>query len=661
MKQINFKKSLLAITMMGSALMANAQNSHPLHFAAQNGFPSSNWYADYIGVRFSVTSPASIAGDKVYKAAWDGTGNEWGGQVTAPLINENVVMAAPDSSANAALQNGSGGYPSMAGNIALIYRGLNDFSVKAYKAQQAGAVACVIVNNIPGAPVGMGAGTSAGNVTIPVFMISQADGDAIRLQLEASQAVTMSITTWGQGLTDDLGFVPGGLCLSSAYAIPSYDLVSTNGNPVPIKNLNGAYIANYGSDPATNVKLKTTVQFTPTGSENATTVLSDSSSLASFPVSDSIWVMQTTNEYDLHPSGNGRYDFIYNLSSDFTDQYTPDNTASYSMYTTDNIYSKGSYDFQRNVPNISVWSGLSQASQQQTPEYTWGPLYYVATGGHAFDSLQFSIAADGGGVITAHPSLGLYIFKWVDGGIAADSAIEGGELTLVGQAQKNFDGLTDSSDEIFTVPVTDSNGNTQNVQITADANSWYYIVADVPSDLYLGVDGVINYYPRSYMRAHNGAGFYEMYSPINFDAATNLGQSGSDANNLVGPFAFTGGTTDPDSVVYSTQVGLVPAIPFKTRLATSAVKTVSKPWADVNIYPNPAVDNFNVSLGLDHTAKNVTYTVIDALANFVTRTSHTNVQNDNVSFSTQNMAAGTYYVTIQADGKMMTRKVTVIK
>ncbi|HVX00655.1 MAG TPA: PA domain-containing protein, partial [Candidatus Babeliaceae bacterium] len=299
MKQINLKKNFLAITMMGSALMVNAQSTQPLHFGA-GAFPTANWYSDYVGTILSVNSPASIAGDKLYKVSNDGSGdaNQWGG-IPIPLSNIEVVMAAPDSSANNPLQNGTGTYPSMAGKIALIYRGGNEFSQKAAAAEGADAVACIIVNNIPGGPVAMGAGDYAGQVDIPVFMISEADGDAIRQQIEAGQTVTMSISEWGQnqGYANDLGFVPNGLSISPAYAMPAYDLASTNGDPMALKNMNGAFIANFGSADATNVKLKTTVQFTATGSENATTIMTDSSTAASFPQQDSILALQTNNEY----------------------------------------------------------------------------------------------------------------------------------------------------------------------------------------------------------------------------------------------------------------------------------------------------------------------------------------------------------------------------
>ncbi len=79
--------------------------------------------------------------------------------------------------------------PALAGKIALVDRGVCTFVVKARNAQNAGAAAVLIVNNVaPGAP-GM-AGDDA-SITIPVLSISLADGNAIKAQL--AQGVAMRL------------------------------------------------------------------------------------------------------------------------------------------------------------------------------------------------------------------------------------------------------------------------------------------------------------------------------------------------------------------------------------------------------------------------------------------------------------------------------------
>ncbi len=76
---------------------------------------------------------------------------------------------------------------SMNGKIAVIWRGpLSgpcDFGCKALNAQNAGAIAVVLINEYPGqGPVGMGASTTCTGITIPIFMIGNLDGIAISAQ-----------------------------------------------------------------------------------------------------------------------------------------------------------------------------------------------------------------------------------------------------------------------------------------------------------------------------------------------------------------------------------------------------------------------------------------------------------------------------------------------
>ncbi len=84
-------------------------------------------------------------------------------------------------------------FPTIAvnGRIVLINRGGCPFTTKMRSAQKAGAMGVIIVNNVPGAPIGLG-GTD-NQITIPGVMISKNDGDAIATEL--SNHVTMTITT----------------------------------------------------------------------------------------------------------------------------------------------------------------------------------------------------------------------------------------------------------------------------------------------------------------------------------------------------------------------------------------------------------------------------------------------------------------------------------
>jgi hypothetical protein len=74
------------------------------------------------------------------------------------------------------------GFPT--GAIALADRGGCDFTVKVKNAQNAGAVAVIVANNVAGPPITMG-GTDP-TIAIPSAMVSLADGTAIKASLPAS-------------------------------------------------------------------------------------------------------------------------------------------------------------------------------------------------------------------------------------------------------------------------------------------------------------------------------------------------------------------------------------------------------------------------------------------------------------------------------------------
>ncbi|MEY2547379.1 MAG: minor extracellular serine protease Vpr, partial [Verrucomicrobiota bacterium] len=68
---------------------------------------------------------------------------------------------------------------SLTGKIALISRGSCTFSTKIRDAQNAGAVACLIVNNVAGDPTAMGQDGTANQPTIPAYMLGQTEGQSL--------------------------------------------------------------------------------------------------------------------------------------------------------------------------------------------------------------------------------------------------------------------------------------------------------------------------------------------------------------------------------------------------------------------------------------------------------------------------------------------------
>ena len=117
---------------------------------------------------------------------------------TEPAISGNVAIVKDNSASPTTgcgtIVNGS----DINGKVALVDRGLCDFSKKVYNAQQSGAIA-VIICNIVGVNggngeeiIGMAGGQNAGQVTIPSIFMKKSDCDKIRLVLTGGTNVTMT-------------------------------------------------------------------------------------------------------------------------------------------------------------------------------------------------------------------------------------------------------------------------------------------------------------------------------------------------------------------------------------------------------------------------------------------------------------------------------------
>ena len=146
-------------------------------------------------INFTVNTPPAIAG--AYAAVESGfsTANKICalGPLTGQLIYFNDDAAGTTHFACGAPTN------NIAGKIAVINRGNGGvcanpngvgFIVKVKNAQDAGAIAVIMINNIPGPPGIMGG--SDNTITIPAFMISDVDGVLITAQIANNVTVTMS-------------------------------------------------------------------------------------------------------------------------------------------------------------------------------------------------------------------------------------------------------------------------------------------------------------------------------------------------------------------------------------------------------------------------------------------------------------------------------------
>lgn len=148
-----------------------------------------------------VNAPTAIEG--YYSSSTGGFGPPL---PTTPLTAD-LVMAQdntpPTTDACEQLVNAA----AIAGHIALVDRGLCTFVDKVLTLQSAGALAVIVINNVPGGAIQMG-GTDDGLISIPSMMISQADGQILRNAL-ANGPVNVTIVSSGENDLRDSSFDNG--------------------------------------------------------------------------------------------------------------------------------------------------------------------------------------------------------------------------------------------------------------------------------------------------------------------------------------------------------------------------------------------------------------------------------------------------------------------
>lgn len=123
----------------------------------------------------TINSPSSIAGDYLYYPT-----TSFGSEITE-IITNDIVLMLDDEGETTDGCNTITNSPDLNGKIALVRRGECNFTVKVKAAQDAGAVATIVMNNISGTPIAMG-GEDA-SITIPAVMVSKEDGDLIESAL----------------------------------------------------------------------------------------------------------------------------------------------------------------------------------------------------------------------------------------------------------------------------------------------------------------------------------------------------------------------------------------------------------------------------------------------------------------------------------------------
>ncbi len=137
----------------------------------------------------SVTGPAPVPANLTGLAGLQGTG-------PALISDINAGLRYVPSGADGCTPFASGAF---SGAVALLVRGTCNFSVKVNDVLAAGAVAVVVVNNVPGQPVMMG---SLDKTTIPSLMIGQVSGQRLISWVLSNPAAAIHLSAAKARLTN---------------------------------------------------------------------------------------------------------------------------------------------------------------------------------------------------------------------------------------------------------------------------------------------------------------------------------------------------------------------------------------------------------------------------------------------------------------------------
>jgi subtilisin family serine protease len=152
-----------------------AGNSGPGHFTIESpGSAARALTAGASTVGHFIGAPVTVGGN-TYAAA-TGDFATVASDLTAPLaVTSGIGTVNGLNNACSAFTAGS-----LSGAIALVTRGTCTFSTKIRNAQNAGAVAVLVANNVFGDPTAMGQDGTPNQPTIPAYMVSRVDGGALK-------------------------------------------------------------------------------------------------------------------------------------------------------------------------------------------------------------------------------------------------------------------------------------------------------------------------------------------------------------------------------------------------------------------------------------------------------------------------------------------------
>ena len=221
----------------------------------------------------------------------------------------------------------------LSGKIAVIYRNTCQFGTKILNAENAGAVAAIIINREPGL-VNMAPGDDGANVTIPAIFIEDATGLIITNEM-ANGPVVGFIGT--RSFSYNVAIENSGIIRPEAASMPAALAQDNSEYDVQL----GAWVTNPGSQD-NNVTLKAVI------TQGGTTLYDQTSASSPILSGDSVYVSLPT--FSQASYSTGMYNLTYSVNEgDTLEEFAQDNVISQDFHLSNTKFSTATLDSNENL------------------------------------------------------------------------------------------------------------------------------------------------------------------------------------------------------------------------------------------------------------------------------------------------------------------------
>ena len=574
-------------------------------------------------------SPASVQGNYDYgwqanEAGWPGETDDgtWALALDFNVDGTNVegeIMLVEDGTPGTNLQGNPISQEGCAtltndltGKIAVIYRNTCNFSLKAYNAQMAGAIAVIIVNR-EDAGISMTAGPDGVNVTIPVVILNKTDGSAMIAAMQGGTVpVVMFIGNKFGIYANDIGSGVDNTIIATQATTPSILAQSA----ADFSFTPGLAIVNYGTATQTNVYVTATIDAPGAPAAYTSTV-----GPLTMVFKDTINIFDGNPEtfalFSLPAYPLGEYTLNYTITLGMTtaDEATGDNSFTSNFYVSDDIYSYARLNMVDNEP----------VSMSYPMNYTQGYKSCIrfnnANASRAgVEGLYTSIKVDLDTFDLQAQEISLYAYTWNDLATTFSATPTFLDFTQVAFAQYYPPASYVNGEEIFipfAVPFI----------LVDNTNYLFCIETQIPEPAF-GYDDIVNYNANSQILDN-------VISPIYID----------DIGTTTDQWYAAGWNGNPAP---SIGMKLFPAAELGLVDATE-LKGIA--------YPNPASDNVTVAINATGAA---TLVVTDITGKIVLN-KNLSLTNGNADVNTSSLEAGIYIFNVTLDNNQTSQFNVVIK